>query len=110
MKFHGDGDLGKKNIEMEETKLKDPDKKNSGGNQIERPRQETHRDGGNQMHEEEGDLGRLFLPCFGLVFLLWNSSVSLSSMKIECETLDFLWYNANRIFFFKITKSPKQFH
>ena len=23
-------------------------------------------------------------------FLLWNSSVSLSSMKLECETLDFL--------------------
>ena len=26
----------------------------------------------------------------GLVkFLLWNSSVSLSNMKLECETLDF---------------------
>ena len=24
-------------------------------------------------------------PCSGFVFLLWNSSVSLSSMKLECE-------------------------
>ena len=39
-KFHGDGDPDKKNIEMEETKTKDPDKKNNGGNQIKRPRQE----------------------------------------------------------------------
>ena len=37
----------------------------------------------------QGDFGSLFPPCFGLVFLLWNSSVSLSSMKLEYETLDF---------------------
>ena len=62
---------------MEETKSKDPNKKN-----IEMEETKCMR--------KIVDLGRLFPPSSGLVFLLWNSSVSLSSMKLECETLDFL--------------------
>ena len=73
---------------MEETKSKDLDNKNNGGNQTRNTVSLWIRLG----------LGLLFLlkirgrgfpPCFRFMFPLWNSSVSLSSMKLECETVDF---------------------